>query len=311
MRWRKRGLVLTIEHRSEWMWSHAAVPTGFLVDENVLRVFVGARDGDGRTRTAFFDCRADDPSEILYVHDRPVLDLGPLGTFDDSGVMPSCVIEDAGHTYLYYVGWNRGVTVPYQNSIGLAVRDDDGITFSRVFEGPIVARSAADPYFTTTPFVLKEGSLWRMWYSSCTGWLSVQGKPEPVYEIKYAESADGAEWQPANRTCIEPRNGEEANTRPWVILGSGVYRMWYCFRESLDYRTDKRHSYRIGYAESVDGLNWERKDDEAGIDRSESGWDSFMIAYPCVYEHRNQTFLLYNGNGFGETGVGYAVLEDA
>ena len=86
--------------------------------------------------------------------------------------------------------------------------------------------------------------------------------------------------------------------------------MWYCFRGSVNYRTDKAQSYRIGYAESKDGIEWTRKDDEVGIERSESGWDSVMMEYPFVYEHKGEKYLLYNGNGFGETGIGFAVLKE-
>jgi hypothetical protein len=86
--------------------------------------------------------------------------------------------------------------------------------------------------------------------------------------------------------------------------------MWYCYRGSIDYRTDKQQSYRLGYAESIDGLRWARKDNEVGIDRSETGWDSVMMCYPYIYEHKGRKYLFYNGNGFGESGLGYAVLEE-
>ena len=36
-----------------------------------------------------------------------------------------------------------------------------------------------------------------------------------------------------------------------------------------------------------------------------------MAAYPAVYEHLGQTFLIYNGNGFGQSGFGYAVCKEA
>jgi predicted GH43/DUF377 family glycosyl hydrolase len=310
MRWRKQALVLSIEHRSEWMWSHAAIPTGLLVDENVLRIYFGTRDREGLSRVTFADVRADDPSDVLYTHDRPLFDLGARGAFDDTGVMPSCVVEDGDRTLLFYIGWTTGGTVPYRLSIGVAASDDGGTTFSRVFHGPVVDRTSTEPYFVTVPYVLKEGSLWRMWYVSSTGWLEVNGRPEPVYEVKYAESGDGLTWARPNVTCIAPSHREEAIGRPCVVADGGTYRMWYCYRGSVDYRTDKRQAYRIGYAESVDGVGWERKDDEAGIDRSESGWDSVMIEYPFVYEHRGTKFMLYNGDGFGKTGIGYAVLED-
>jgi predicted GH43/DUF377 family glycosyl hydrolase len=113
-----------------------------------------------------------------------------------------------------------------------------------------------------------------------------------------------------NVTCIHYKFDKEANARPCVIKEDGIYKMWYCYRGSVDYRTDKEQSYRIGYAESTDGLNWIRKDEEAGIDRSETGWDSAMIEYPYVYEHKGRKYMFYNGNGFGESGFGYAVLEE-
>jgi hypothetical protein len=141
------------------------------------------------------------------------------------------------------------------------------------------------------------------------GWLVVDGRPEPLYVIKYAESEDGIEWWRGNRTSIEPSHPEEANARPWVVRGRGGYRMWFCHQRSRGYRSDPRASYRIGYAESVDGEAWVRKDDEAGIDVSDSGWVSVMVTYPSVYEYRGALHLLYNGNGFGASGIGHAVAE--
>jgi hypothetical protein len=86
--------------------------------------------------------------------------------------------------------------------------------------------------------------------------------------------------------------------------------MWFCYRGGLRFRTDPDQSYRIGYAESADGVTWERLDEQAGISRSESGWDSEMIAYPSVYVHRGRRHLLYNGNGFGRSGIGHAVADE-
>jgi hypothetical protein len=86
--------------------------------------------------------------------------------------------------------------------------------------------------------------------------------------------------------------------------------LWYCYRGSLNYRTDKAQSYRLGYAESSDGIDWTRKDEEVGIARSDEGWDSVMMCYPYLYQHRGRKYLFYNGNGFGESGFGYAILEE-
>jgi hypothetical protein len=310
MRWRKHGVIFTVANQHEWMAHHACVPVADKVSDDVLRIYFGPRDGQGRTRTTFIEVDADNPARVRYVHDRPVLDLGKIGTFDDSGVMPSCIVNDGDQKYLLYIGWNRGVTVPYRNAIGLAVSHDGGVTFERVFDGPIVDRTRVEPYFCASPFAIIDDGRWKLWYASSTGFVEVEGKQEPVYLIKYAESANGREWSRLNVTCIEYAFDGEANARPCVIKENGRYRMWYCHRGSVGYRTNKEQSYRLGYAESLDGMQWQRLDHLVGIERSDTGWDSMMMAYPFVYDHRGVKYMLYNGNGFGETGIGYAVLEE-
>lgn len=292
------------------MSHHACVPIADKLDEGTLRIYFGPRNSQGRTTTTFIEVEADDPSNVLYVHDRPVLSMGKLGAFDDSGAMPSCIVNHDAKKYLYYIGWNQGVTVPYRNSVGLAVSEDGGLTFERVFEGPVVDRTREEPYFCASPYVIFDEGTWKLWYASSTGWTVVDGKPEPLYQIKYAESSNGVDWARNNVTCIEYGFEGEANARPAVVKENGLYRMWYCYRGSVGYRTDKAQSYRLGYAESPDGVGWTRKDEEVGIERSESGWDSQMMEYPYVYEHKGKKHMLYNGNGFGETGFGYAILEE-
>jgi hypothetical protein len=310
MRWVKKGRIFGADNRYEWMAHHASVPIADKIDDRVLRIYFGPRDRQGRTRPAFIDVEADNPSNVLYLHDRPVLDLGKPGAFDDSGVMPSCIVNDGGRKYLYYCGWNLGVTVPYRVSVGIALSTDGGITFDRLFDGPIADRWRHEPYFCSTPFVLVDDGTWKLWYASATGFVEVGGKQEPQYQIRYADSTDGIEWHRRLVTCIGYSFEGEANGRPSVLKEDGRYRMWYCYRSVIDYRTDTSKSYRIGYAESADGVDWTRLDHLAGIGCSEDGWDSMMVAYPFVYEHRGKKYMLYVGNGFGETGFGYAVLED-
>jgi hypothetical protein len=312
MRWEKRGLIFTVNGNSEWMNHHACVPVADRVDDEVLRIYFGPRDTQGRSFTTFIEVEADNPANVLRVHDRPVIGLGKLGTFDDSGVMPSSIVNHNGRKYLFYIGWNRGVTVPYRNSVGLAVSDDGGLTFQRVCEGPVVDRTQAEPYFCASPYAMydAEAKTWKLWYASSTGWTVVHDHPEPIYQVKYAESGDGVHWVRNNIVCLPYGFEGEANARPCVIKENGRYRMWYCFRGSVDYRTSKQQSYRLGYAESPDGINWTRDDASIGIERSAAGWDSLMMEYPYVYEHKGRKYMLYNGNGFGETGFGYAVLHE-
>lgn len=308
MEWIKKGVIFNTNNNFDWMVSHACVPTVHILNEKVFRIFFAPRNTKGQSILTYVDVDADDPKKIIHLSRKPIMELGELGTFDDGGIMPCSIVQNNGELYLYYVGWNPSGSVPYRNSIGLAVSKDNGETFERMFRGPIVDRNRFEPFFTASPYVMKEGDLWHMWYASSTGFVQVNGKPEPLYIIKYASSPNGIDWQRDNITCIKPKSEYEANARASVIKENGVYKMWFAYRGSFDFR-DGKDSYRIGYAESKDAVNWERMDEKAGIEFSENGWDSNMQTYPNVIEHKGKKFLFYNGNGFGKTGMGYAVSK--
>lgn len=305
MMWYKKGLIFKTDHNQSWMVSHACVPTAFILSNNRIRIYFAPRNENGQSIPTFIEVNASNPSELLYVHDKPIMQLGKLGTFDDGGIMPCSIIQSNEGLFLYYVGWNPGVSVPYRNSIGLAVSTDGGITFNRLFEGPVIDRNQSEPYFTASPYVLKEQDDWHIWYASATGFAIVNDKPEPLYVIKYGHSNNGIDWDRKNITCIHPKHPEEANARPTVIKENGLYKMWFCYRGSFDYR-DGKDSYTIGYAESEDLINWKRMDELAGIEKSSEGWDSKMLAYPCVVQYNGDKYLFYNGNGFGLSGIGWA-----
>ena len=91
------------------------------------------------------------------------------------------------------------------------------------------------------------------------------------------------------------------------MFEDGIYKMWYSYRGIADYRKNRDFSYRIGYAESRDGIEWTRMDEDVRIEVSDSGWDSEMVAFAYVYRHRRRKYMMYNGNGFGHSGIGRAV----
>ena len=309
MKWEKRGNIINPEEKPlGWIKNYAAIPVAFLVNENLLRIYFSTRDEKNRSQATFMDVNPLNPTEILYVHDRPILELGELGTFDDNGIMPSWIVEDGERVLLYYLAWNPQVTVSYRLSIGLAISYDRGISFNKFSKGPISDRSIEEPFFNTAPCVLKEGDEWKMWFISCTGWKVINDWPEPLYNIKYATSADGISWKKNGVTCVDYDEFTHALGRPCVYKDGDQYCMIYSYRGSVGYRTDPATSYRLGLATSVDGVNWIRKDSEVGIKFSEKGWDSMMMEYSTTYEIRGRRFLLYNGNGFGKAGFGYAEL---
>ncbi len=290
------------------MKSHAQVPTP-LVREEFIRVYFSSRPESNLSLTTFVDLDIEDPGKILRLNPTPILELGKPGTFDEHGIMPSCAVRNGSKVYLYYSGWSRGASVPYTNSTGLAVSDDGGQTFKKISNGPILAKSTHDPFSATSPFVLKEEDAWHMWYCSGTGWLKIAGKYEHTYDIRYATSSDGIVWTPSAEPVIAQRTENEAITRPWVVRSGDAYDMWFCYRGSHSFR-DGEEAYRIGYAHSTDLRQWCREDERAGIDTSESGWDSRMIAYAAVVTVNGRTLMFYNGNGFGVDGFGYATLAE-
>jgi hypothetical protein len=309
-KWLKKGLIYRPGGQHSWNRTHASVPTVDATDQKVWRIYFGTRDEMNRNRISYIDVEAGNPINVLYEHDAPVLDLGRLGTFDDCGVMPSWILNHDGKKYLYYIGWTVRSTIPYHNSIGLAVSRDDGCTFERFSEGPLFGETYLEPFFTGTSCVLIEEGVWKNWYLSCTGWTKVDGKAEPRYHIKYAESKDGINWDRRGIIAIDYKSTSEAGiVRSSVLKENDLYRMWYSYRGGGDYRTNLNTSYRIGYAESRDGILWTRMDDSVGVDVSLDGWDSEMIEYPHVIIHNGKKYMFYNGNKFGHSGFGYAELS--
>jgi hypothetical protein len=266
------------------------------------QVYFSARDSDNHAQIGRASVDLDTPGSEPTFEPEPLVRVGPRGAYDDSGVTGGCIADEAGSLYLYFSGWSLGVQVPFLFFIGCAVSSDGGSHFEKVSAAPVLGRNRFDPYLTASPSVLVEGGTWRMWYVSGTGW-STGAEVEPIYNIRYAESTDGIDWRPTGRVCIDySYEGEHAIARPHVIKDGSIYRMWYSHRGE---------SYRIGYAESTDGLLWSRKDDEAGITVSPEGWDSEMVAYPWVGDIGGRRRMLYNGNSYGRTGIGEALLDQA
>lgn len=304
MAWLKRGLVFDPAVHAPWIHSHAQVPTAFEMERHI-RVYFAGRNQNGKSFMTYVDLDKADPTRILYVHDRPIIAFGKIGTFDDEGMMPSDLVKCQGRIYFYYSGWNQRVTSAYHNTTGVIFSDDGGATFHRDFEGPILDRIPTEPYMAVTPTVLLENGLWQMWYVSGTSWELIDGKCEPVYVIKYAHSTDGIHWVRPPEVCIKPHHELEAYSRPSVRKDGDVYKMWYCFRSSRDFRGG-RGSYRLGYAESGNATDWVRKDDSLVLNGATGGWESEMQCYPYVIDVAGKRYMFYNGNGFGRSGFGIA-----
>jgi len=304
MKWSKKGLVYAPDGQYSWAKNYGIPPTPHFLSKDILRMYVGFCDDRMVGRMGFVDLAADDPSKILDVSPFPIFDIGKPGTFDDNGVLPSSIVSYDDRLYMYYTGYQLGHRVRYYMFNGLAFSDDNGHSFVREKFTPVTDRSDKESHNRTSAFVMHDEGVFKMWYVGGSDWVESLGRSRPVYNMRYLESADGIAWGPEGRVCLDFSSpGEHAFGRPWVIKEVDKYRMFYSYRS-------QQMGYRIGYAESTDGLEWDRKDDQVGIDVSASGWDSETISYSSIVQYKDRVYLFYNGNNCGETGFGYAVLEN-
>lgn len=275
------------------------IPTPEALGGGIFRIYFSGRNANNQSHIAWADVNLNEPYRVISYSDSPVLSPGQLGCFDDNGVTPSCLIDlPNGEKALYYIGWNPGSTVRMHIFGGLAISRDQGKTFERWSRAPILERNRTDPYLNTAPWVVRDGDGYRIFYVSGHEWLH---KDLPRYNIKTGTSKDGKNWVREGHVCLDFRDEtEHALARPYVLKEGRLWRMWFSYKST---------DYRIGYAESCDGLTWERLDHLAGIDVSPSGFDSEMVEYGAVVRHEGRRFMFYNGNNYGVEGIGLAVSE--
>ena len=313
--WKKLGKVFDpreVQGRS-WLHEFAQAPS-VLVFDKFIRVYFACRpkpDENGQyvSYSAYVDLNRKDLFEIIDVAQNPILELGKRGTFDEFGTYPASVIRDGENIIAYYGGWTRCESVPFNVAIGMATSNDNGVTFKKAGDGPILSYSVNEPFILSGPKIRKFNNRWHLFYIAGSKWIANDGKPEPVYKIRMATSDDGVNWIKEDKDLIENKIEEnEAQASPDVFFYNNKYHMFFCYRYSLNFR-GKEQGYRIGYASSDDLVNWKRDDTKACIDVSQEGWDNEMISYPHVFELDGNVYMFYLGNHVGRYGFGLAQLQ--
>ena len=239
--------------------------------------------------------------KVVCEHSKPFFEYGPVGSFYADGVSIGNCYEVNGVCYMLFMGWQSPKGSHWRGDIGRLIVKPD-VTLELANNVPLMGSDSTDPLSLSYPWVLKnETGSYGMWYGSVTNWDV--GNGEMLAPIKFASSADGHLWQRTGLALPFELGRAQAFSRPTVIgdIRNG-YEMWF------SYRSGSGEKYRIGYAVSKDGHMWELALEDAGIDVSADGWDAEMIEYPFVFDHKGRRYMLYNGNGYGKTGFGMAVL---
>jgi len=303
MRWQKLGRIYAPDGLLPWAKTHAYIPT-VDIRGSEFRVYAAFWDSKQVKRIGFVDL-ATSNLKVLRVSQGPILDVGEPGTFDSDGMVPAFIYTISNETkYLYYISWQLLGTFSRCLLTGLAISMDGGESFFRYSSVPVLERSAEERYLRNCVSIIKEKEVYRVWYLASNELIKIRENLIPCYHISTMKSKRLDVWPSEGQICIEPdrEKGEFGFGRPFILKEEGIYKMFYSPRIQ-----DK--GYKMGYAESRDGLSWIRKDEEVGIGVSESGWDSEMICFPYIVDYEGKRYMFYNGNNYGETGFGAAVLE--
>lgn len=301
MRWRKLGrLYAAREAIHPKLASHAANPLPVRLAGDLYRVFYSGRDDANRSSIGAVDIDLGRRS-VVRVHDRPLLEHGPAGSFYSHGVSIGNCYEANGQRYMLFMGWQRPPGAHWRGDIGRLIVDRD-LSLRPEPGAPLLGTSEVDPVSLSYPWALRgDDGRYRMWYGSTLAWDA--GNGEMLHVIHVADSPDGDQWTRRGMALPYELGRAQAFSHPSVLARrDGGHDMWFSYR-------GVGATYRIGYASCEAGGPWRLRLDEAGIDVSPSGWDSEMVEYPFVFDHEGERFMLYNGDGFGRSGFGLAVLE--
>jgi len=301
MHWKKLGQIFVPDSTHPKLVSHAANPLAILLEGDVFRVFYSGRDINSRSSVGYVDIDII-THEIIYSHNEPVFVHGEDNSFYSHGVSIGNCYEVKGQRYILFMGWQCPENEHWRGDVGrLCVGSDLSLTLDS--EVPFMASDVTDPVSLSYPWVVSEDGLYQMWYGSTVDWSSENG--EMIHVINHASSIDGHDWVRDGLAVPFELGTAQAFSRPTVVKNTDAsYSMWF------SYRSGTGEKYRIGYAHSGNGDKWELQLEQAGINVSTDGWDSDMIEYPFVFDHKESRYMLYNGNDFGGTGFGLAVLTN-
>jgi len=235
---------------------------------------------------------------------NPVIGPADPADWDGGNRNPMAVIEVDGTYHLYFNGHAEGAAFLDSYDIGHAT-SSDGVSWEMDPANPVLTRGADGEW--------DDGSLWgvgmihdqsgfRMWYSGSGG---------EDFPAGYATSADGSVWTkyPGNPIIdVGPSgsfddNGVMPNT---VIFRNGTYQMWYTSGKAVGGPDD--YDWRIGYAESDDGLSWTKHPEP--VLEGDEGWDSWVVFAPSVLFDGSTYHMWYEGAVPGVPAIGYAVSPD-
>jgi len=235
-------------------------------DESVYKMWYYGRDGDDTSVTTILYATSDDGIE--WNKHGVVMARGSSGELDDDAVSVGYVLKEDGIYKMWHGGGHDGI------SRGFYATSDDGINW--VKHGVVLdvgGDGAKDETGAIPCTVINENGRYRMWYV---------GKDDSRGRIMYAESS---EWYKCGVVLDIGESGAPDSSRlnnPYVIKDNDTYKMWY--------DGSSGSQPRICYAESADGITWEKHGIVLDVD---DGDESLRVKAPCVLKEESVYKMWY------------------
>lgn len=302
MNWTKLGKIWSPSGEATWARHSFMTPVPVQRDPDTIRIYGGVRDDAGISRIAWIDVDRAEPTQVLRISSNPVLGTGAPGMFDDNGVILGDILRlPDGRLRMYYVGFQLVAKAKFLAFTGLAESHDNGDTFERVMPTPILDRAPQALFINALHSILPTSNGYRAWISCGQRWEWIGDTAYPQYNCWTLESPDGIHFDMQTAVkCMDVSGDEYRIGRPRTNFTNGRYEL----RVTSDTR---QKLYSCHLATSADGIIFERKTIEE-LPRGEPGaWDEEMTCYPArIDTDQGESYLFYNGNGMGRTGVGVA-----
>lgn len=288
-------------------WAEMSIGPSYFseVDSSRIEAYITGRDNNGVSRIGKGYLRVSQKGEILFDHlDKdPIFDVGSEGCFDENGVSYPWIVNVDEVTYMYYVGWVKGGINGFQNFLGLAVKEKGEENFKRVKKVPILDRCENEPYGTGSCCVIRNGKGWLMVYTSFLEWEGEKRRTDshpnkqPSYNLKTAYSDDLINWKRDYQAILPFKKNEHIQGKPVLMQDSENNTLFFSSRGD---------QYRISCARGKDIRQLERMPD---LVFEYSDWISSTQEYAFPLKIADMTYLFFNGNGYGRTGLGYTKLS--
>jgi len=250
----------------------------------------------------FAPCLALAQTEWVEYENNPVVEAPDPDVWDDQFVQSVVEVDGTYHMYFNRSPIESAALKGYEICHATST---DGTTWVMDPANPVLVKGADGEWnddAVFTPAVIHDGTGFRMWYSGDDG---------SVLRAGYATSPDGSVWTEFDgNPIIDVGNAgafDDGGVLPGsVVVQGGLYRMWYWSGKNVGLGD---YFWRVGYAESSDGLSWIKH--PVPVLEPSAEWDSWLTYAPSVLFDGSTYHMWYTGTqGFGDYGIGYAVSDD-